>query len=347
MDIPPLDQKNVEKRVKTKNQVKAVKARKVSQEDAECSPENGGVHRTTPTPSGSESCSFLAPTRSDVHPDLQQQQPQPPPGHELRDATVAAPADVSAPPTLTTIMPPCPKVPSLSSPSSDAGGGGGYGDGGPKKRGRVRVVERVGSGLSTPCKSWNSMTVTPILFSPRSVAPLPALAPSVPTTSAASGARVVVVGTGHSHNGKDKDNHENNNDREEEDEEKMEDDESGGGAEARAVRAYSGEARGPTARGGGVTVVIPPPGLGTGHLRSPSEVMLGDIAESLADTSKKHSFARMQSVQVGGVQNTRVRGEVLVRRSSMIFFVVSRRRWGTGCVGAAEFHGLGCCRERV
>lgn len=158
------------------------------------------------------------------------------------------------------------------------------------------MVERVGGGLSTPCKSWNSMTVTPILFAPRSVAPLPAPAP---TMAAASGARVVGLGAGRSGKDKDKDDDGNSNDREEEEEEV-----SGGGAEARAVRAYSGEARGPTARGGGVTVVIPPPGLGAGHLRSPSEVMLGDIAESLADTTRKHSFARMQSVQVGEGGNT-------------------------------------------
>lgn len=53
-------------------------------------------------------------------------------------------------------------------------------------------------------------------------------------------------------------------------------------------------------RAGGLTVVIPPVGSGAvvGHLRSPSEIMLDDIAESLADTSRKPSFARMQSVQV-------------------------------------------------
>lgn len=53
-------------------------------------------------------------------------------------------------------------------------------------------------------------------------------------------------------------------------------------------------------RAGGLTVVIPPVGSGAvvGHLRSPSEIMLDDIAESLADTTRKPSFARMQSVQV-------------------------------------------------
>lgn len=73
---------------------------------------------------------------------------------------------------------------------------------------------------------------------------------------------------------------------------------SGGGSEARAVIASSGGGRGPAARGGGLTVVIPASGVMAGHLRSPSEVMLDEIAESLADTSRKHSFARMQSVQV-------------------------------------------------
>lgn len=54
--------------------------------------------------------------------------------------------------------------------------------------------------------------------------------------------------------------------------------------------------------GGGLTVLIPPVGSGAvvGHLRSPSEIMLDDIAESLADTTRKPSFARMQSVQVNG-----------------------------------------------
>lgn len=287
---------NTKKTTTKKLQVKAAKARKVSQENTEISQENDGGPRTTSTPSGGGSCSLLPPPPPDVraNPGPQQQQPQPPPGHELRDATVAAAArNVSTRPTPTTIMPSCSTVPPLSSSSSDAacgsGGGGGFADGEPKKRGRVCVVERVGGGLSTPCKSWNSMTVAPILFSPRSVAPLPAPAA---TTAAASGARVVGLGAGHSGRDKDKDDGGNNNDREEEEV-------SGGGAEARTVRAYSGEARGPTARGGGVTVVIPPPGLGAGHLRSPSEVMLGDIAESLADTTRKHSFARMQSVQVG------------------------------------------------
>lgn len=80
-----------------------------------------------------------------------------------------------------------------------------------------------------------------------------------------------------------------------------EEDVSGGGAEARAVVASSGEARGPAARGGGLTVVIPPAEVMAGHLRSPSEVMLDDIADSLADTKRKPSFAKMQSVQVSAL----------------------------------------------
>lgn len=84
---------------------------------------------------------------------------------------------------------------------------------------------------------------------------------------------------------------------------------SGGGFEASAVEASSGggdggqrgERKAAARGGGGLTVVIPPVGSGAvvGHLRSPSEIMLDDIAESLADTTRKPSFARMQSVQVG------------------------------------------------
>lgn len=85
---------------------------------------------------------------------------------------------------------------------------------------------------------------------------------------------------------------------------------SGGGAEASSVgAAWGGNGGGggrqhggkePAELAGGLTVVIPPVGSGAvvGHLRSPSEVMLDDIAESLADTTRKPSFARMQSVQV-------------------------------------------------
>eukprot|EP00903_Cladosiphon_okamuranus_P015946 g14729.t1 len=81
---------------------------------------------------------------------------------------------------------------------------------------------------------------------------------------------------------------------------------SGGGPEASSAGASTGGNGGghhggkkATERAGGLTVVIPPPGSGAvvGHLRSPSEIMLDDIAESLADTSRKPSFARMQSVQ--------------------------------------------------
>ncbi|CBN80125.1 conserved unknown protein [Ectocarpus siliculosus] len=82
---------------------------------------------------------------------------------------------------------------------------------------------------------------------------------------------------------------------------------SGGGFEASSVEASSGggdggqrgERKAAARGGGGLTVVIPPVGLGAvvGHLRSPSEIMLDDIAESLADTTRKPSFARMQSVQ--------------------------------------------------
>lgn len=96
---------------------------------------------------------------------------------------------------------------------------------------------------------------------------------------------------------------------------------SGGGAEASSVGASSGgngghghghgghdggddhhDKRNTAEHGGGLTVVIPPLGSGAvvGHLRSPSEILLDDIAESLADTSRKPSFARMQSVQVNG-----------------------------------------------
>lgn len=100
---------------------------------------------------------------------------------------------------------------------------------------------------------------------------------------------------------------------------------SGGGSEARGLRATSGDyacddygggdgraqhddgmkaMAGPAGHysgAGGMTVAIPPPlgsGAVDGHLRSPSEIMLDEIAESLADTSRKPSFARMQSVQV-------------------------------------------------
>eukprot|EP00752_Nemacystus_decipiens_P012671 g11225.t1 len=85
---------------------------------------------------------------------------------------------------------------------------------------------------------------------------------------------------------------------------------SGGGPEACSVGASSGGNGGSggggrqsgkraAERAGGLTVVIPPVGSGAvvGHLRSPSEIMLDDIAESLADTTRKPSFARMQSVQ--------------------------------------------------
>ncbi|CAM9253519.1 unnamed protein product [Ectocarpus sp. 13 AM-2016] len=82
---------------------------------------------------------------------------------------------------------------------------------------------------------------------------------------------------------------------------------SGGGFEASSVEASSGggdggqrgERKAAARGGGGVTVVIPPVGSGAvvGHLRSPSEILLDDIAESLADTTRKPSFARMQSVQ--------------------------------------------------
>lgn len=81
----------------------------------------------------------------------------------------------------------------------------------------------------------------------------------------------------------------------------------GGGSEASSAGASPGDNGGGQHGGkkavelaGGLTVVIPPLGSGAvvGHLRSPSEVMLDDIAESLADTTRKPSFARMQSVQV-------------------------------------------------
>lgn len=94
-----------------------------------------------------------------------------------------------------------------------------------------------------------------------------------------------------------------------------------GGAETRATGAASGDSgvgghglgghhdgdgtgheykREAAEIGGALTVVIPPlaPEAFVGHLRSPSEIMLDDIAESLADTTRKPSFARMQSVQV-------------------------------------------------
>ena len=282
MDIPSLNQ-----------QVKAVKARKIS---------HGNASSDETTASTGGSSSLLPPPPPDAHPN-----PNPPPqqqqlGHELRDGTAAVAANASSAPTPTTILPSCPTVPPPSSFSGDAGGGGGDGGGGgPRNRASVRVMERV-SGCSTLSKSWNSTTVTPVLFAPPS-APLP-----TPKVAAVSGSACLVqeAGAGHDYNGKDMDEHNNgdehhNNNQNEnnmEEEEEEEEDVSGGGTEARAVRAYSGETRGPTSRGGGVTVVIPPPGLGAGHLRSPSEVMLGDIAESLADTTKKHSFARMQSVQV-------------------------------------------------
>lgn len=98
---------------------------------------------------------------------------------------------------------------------------------------------------------------------------------------------------------------------------------SGGGPEARGLRATSGDyacddygggdgraqhhgtkavaGAGHYGGAGGMTVAIPSLGGcggAEGHLRSPSEIMLDEIAESLADTSRKPSFARMQSVQV-------------------------------------------------
>ncbi|CAM9091953.1 unnamed protein product [Ectocarpus sp. 4 AP-2014] len=82
---------------------------------------------------------------------------------------------------------------------------------------------------------------------------------------------------------------------------------SGGGFEASSVEAslgggdggQQGERKAAARGGGGLTVVISPVGSGAvvGHLRSPSEIMLDDIADSLADTTRKPSFARMQSVQ--------------------------------------------------
>lgn len=94
----------------------------------------------------------------------------------------------------------------------------------------------------------------------------------------------------------------------EDEEEERERGDSGGGAEAHAVVGCSGGGgRGRVAaRGGGeLTVAIPPAAAGAaagiaGHLRSHSMTMLDEIAESLADTSRKPSFARMQSVQVRG-----------------------------------------------
>ncbi|CAM9578104.1 unnamed protein product [Scytosiphon promiscuus] len=96
----------------------------------------------------------------------------------------------------------------------------------------------------------------------------------------------------------------------------------GGGSEARGLRATSGDYAcddygggdgraqhddgmkavagvGHYGGAGGMTVAIPSLGSGAadGHFRSPSEIMLDEIAESLADTSRKPSFARMQSVQ--------------------------------------------------
>ena len=41
-----------------------------------------------------------------------------------------------------------------------------------------------------------------------------------------------------------------------------------------------------------------------GHLKSSSEKMLDDLVESLADTSRKPSFARIQSVQVANMPST-------------------------------------------
>lgn len=84
-------------------------------------------------------------------------------------------------------------------------------------------------------------------------------------------------------------------------------DAAGRGPEARSVGASSGGGGGggqhggkkAAERAGELTVAIPPiSAAGVGHLRSPSEIMLDDIAESLADTTRKPSFARMQSVQV-------------------------------------------------
>lgn len=72
----------------------------------------------------------------------------------------------------------------------------------------------------------------------------------------------------------------------------------GGGAEAYSVGASSGGERGPPAHGGGLTVVIPPPGAMEGSLKTPPEMLLDEIAESLRDTSRQPSFAKIQSVQV-------------------------------------------------
>ncbi|CAM9195075.1 unnamed protein product [Ectocarpus fasciculatus] len=136
--------------------------------------------------------------------------------------------------------------------------------------------------------SWSSLSLT--ASSPPPAVPMASAGGDTSTTTgrykAVAEAQAIGKGVGHDHDSEDV---------------------SGGGFEASSVEASSGggdggqrgERKAAARGGGGLTVVIPPVGSGAvvGHLRSPSEIMLDDIAESLADTSRKPSFARMQSVQ--------------------------------------------------